>query len=781
MNPREFELKYSRDVYFKIAENIFLNSFDFGNPICHELAILTEALILAGFDFAKPTMLQEVDEKLFISARSLSSVTSNKIGFVHTEKRYTYEGGENGEAVEKTFNLFATSYDFSFAVDKVLSDIEGYRILNSDEPIKVLSIDIETFSDKDITNGVHHYVDTPNFNILLFAYSCDGGKVQIIDLAQGEEIPEKILKAITDKNVIKTAYNAAFERVCIGKYLGETLDPEQWQCTQVRALMLGLPASLDNCGEVLKLKNKKLKEGKELIRYFSIPCKPTKVNGGRTRNLPEHSPEKWEAFKRYCVRDVEVELAIQRKVCNDKLNPVTPFERALYIFDQRMHDEGVGVDIELAKNAIQMNDEAQDEIFEEMKEITNLDNPNSPAQLKQWLSNKLGKNIQSLAKDDAKELAKGASKEVQRVLELRAMSAKTSVKKYEAMAKAICSDNKLHDLLQFYGAKTGRWAGRIVQVHNLPRNSSKDLALARELVKKNDFEMLELTFGDVADILSQLIRTAFVAKENYTFCVCDFSAIEARVIAWLAGEEWRLKIFKGSGKIYEAAAAKIFGKSIEDIAHGSVERAVGKISELSLGFGGGVAAFKDMAESTLKMTDPEIEVIVYSWRQASPNIVKLWRDVERAAKETIQYNRVIKLKQGGLTFRMANSILQIKLPSGRLLSYPLAKIVDNKICYMGQNKTTHQWQEFETYGGKLVENIVQAIARDCLGETILRVVEKGYNICFHVHDEIIAEVPANESAEALSEIKKIFATPISFAPNLPLKGEGYTTSYYLKD
>lgn len=781
MNLREFELKYSRDVYFKIAENVFLTAFDFGNPICHELAILTEALILAGFDFAKPTMLQEVTEKLFISARSLSNITKNKIGFVHTEKRYTYEGGENGEAVEKTFNLFATSYDFAFAVDKVLRDIEGYRILNSDEPIKVLSIDLETFSDNDITNGVHHYVDTPNFEILLFAYSCDGGKVQIVDLAQGEKIPEKILKAITDKNVIKTAYNAAFERVCIGKFLGETLDPEQWQCTQVRALMLGLPASLDNCGEVLKLKNKKLKEGKELIRYFSIPCKPTKTNGGRTRNLPEHSPEKWEAFKRYCVRDVEVELAIQRKVCNDRLNPVTPFERALYIFDQRMHDEGVSVDIELAKNAIQMNDEVQDELFAEMKEITNLDNPNSPTQLKQWLSNKLGRTIQSLAKDDAKELAKGASKEVQRVLELRSMSAKTSVKKYEAMIKAVCSDNKLHDLLQFYGAKTGRWAGRIVQVHNLPRNSSKDLALARELVKKNDFEMLEITFGDVADILSQLVRTAFVAKENYTFCVCDFSAIEARVIAWLAGEEWRLKIFKGSGKIYEAAAAKIFGKSIEDITHGSVERAVGKISELSLGFGGGVAAFKDMAESTLKMTDPEIEVIVYSWRQASPNIVKLWRDVERAARETIQYNRVIKLKQGGLTFRMANGILQIKLPSGRLLSYPLAKIADNKICYMGQNKTTHQWQEFETYGGKLVENIVQAIARDCLGETILRVVEKGYNISFHVHDEIIAEVPANESAKALSEIKKIFATPISFAPNLPLKGEGYTTPYYLKD
>nr|DAR99106.1 MAG TPA: DNA polymerase I [Caudoviricetes sp.] len=781
MNLREFELKYSRDVYFKIAENVFLNSFDFGNPICHELAILTETLILAGFDFAKPTMLQEVTEKLFISARSLSNVTKNKIGFVHTEKRYTYEGGENGEAVEKTFNLFATSYEFTNAVDKVLRDIEGYRILNNDEPIKVLSIDIETFSDNDISNGIHNYTDTPNFEILLFAYSVDGGKVQIIDLAQGEEIPEKILKAITDKNVIKTAYNAAFERVCIGKYLGETLDPEQWHCTQVRALMLGLPASLDNCGEVLKLKNKKLKEGKELIRYFSIPCKPTKVNGGRTRNLPEHSPEKWEAFKRYCVRDVEVELAIQRKVCNDKLNPVTPFERALYVFDQRMHDEGVGVDIELAKNAIQMNDEAQDELFAEMKEITSLDNPNSPAQLKQWLSNKLGRTIQSLAKDDAKELAKGASKEVQRVLELRAMSAKTSVKKYEAMIKAVCSGNKLHDLLQFYGAKTGRWAGRIVQVHNLPRNSSKDLALARELVKKNDFEMLELTFGDVADILSQLIRTAFVAKENYTFCVCDFSAIEARVIAWLAGEEWRLKIFKGSGKIYEAAAAKIFGKSIEEIKHGSVERAVGKISELSLGFGGGVGAFKDMAESTLKMTDPEIEVIVYSWRQASPNIVKLWRDVERAAKETIQYNRVIKLKQGGLTFRMASGILQIKLPSGRLLSYPLAKIVDNKICYMGQNKTTHQWQEFETYGGKLVENIVQAIARDCLGETILRVTKKGYNISFHVHDEIIAEVPASDSAKALSEIKKIFATPISFAPNLPLKGEGYTTPYYLKD
>lgn len=781
MNLREFELKYSRDVYFKIAENVFLTAFDFGNPICHELAIITEALIFAGFDFEKPTMLQELDERLFISARSLSSVTENKIGFVHTEKRYTYEGGEIGEAVEKIFYLFATSYEFTNAVDKILRDIEGYRILNSDEPIKVLSIDIETFSDKEIANGVHHYVDTPNFNILLFAYSVDGGKVQIIGIAKGEEIPEKILKAITDKSVTKTAYNAAFERVCIGKYLGQTLDPEQWHCTQVRALMLGLPASLQNCGEVLKLKNKKMREGVELIRYFSIPCKPTKTNGGRTRNLPEHAPEKWEAFKRYCVRDVEVELAIQRKVCNDKLNPVTPFERALYIFDQRMHDEGVGVDIELAKNAIRMNDEAQDEIFEEMKEITNLDNPNSPVQLKQWLSNKLGRTIQSLAKDDAKELAKGASKEVKRVLELRAMSAKTSVKKYEAMAKAICSDNKLHDLLQFYGAKTGRWAGRIVQVHNLPRNYSKDLALARELVKKNDFEMLELTFGDVADILSQLIRTAFIAKENYTFCVCDFSAIEARVLAWIAGEEWRLKIFKGSGRIYEASAARMFGVDEKTITHDSPLRQKGKIAELALGYEGGANALKIMGADKMGLSDPEINQIVSGWRNASPNIVKLWRDVEKAAKEAILYNRVIKLKQGGLIFRVASGILQIKLPSGRLLSYPLAKIVDNKICYMSQNQTTRQWQKTETYGGKLVENIVQAIARDCLGETILRVVEKGYNISFHVHDEIIAEVPANESAKALNEIKKIFATPISFAPNLPLKGEGYTTPYYLKD
>ena len=781
MNLKEFQLKYSRDVYFKIAENVFLTAFDFGNPICHELAILAEALILAGFDFSKPTMLQEVDEKLFTSARSLSNVTKNKIGFVHTEKRYTYEGGENGEAVEKTFNLFATSYDFAFAVDKVLSDIEGYRILNSDEPIKVLSIDIETFSDNDISNGIHNYTDTPNFEILLFAYSCDGGKVQIIDLAQGEKIPEKILKAITDKNVIKTAYNAAFERVCIGKYLGETLDPEQWQCTQVRALMLGLPASLDNCGEVLKLKNKKLKEGKELIRYFSIPCKPTKVNGGRTRNLPEHAPEKWEAFKRYCVRDVEVELAIQRKVCNERLNPVTPFERALYIFDQHTHDNGVCLDVELAKNAIQMNDKAQEEIFEEMQTITNLDNPNSPIQLKQWLSNKLGRTIQSLAKEDAKELAKGASKEVQRVLELRSMGAKTSVKKYEAMIKAVCKDNKLHDLLQFYGARTGRWAGRIVQVHNLPRNYSPDLALARELVKKNDFETLEMAFGDVADILSQLVRTAFVAKENYTFCVCDFSAIEARVIAWLAGEEWRLKIFKGSGRIYEASAARMFGVDEKIITHDSPLRQKGKIAELALGYEGGANALKIMGADKMGLSDPEINQIVSSWRNASPNIVKLWRDVEKAAKEAIQYNRVIKLKQGGLIFRVASGILQIKLPSGRLLSYPLAKIVDNTICYMSQNQTTRQWQETETYGGKLVENIVQAIARDCLGETILRVTEKGYNISFHVHDEIIAEVPANESAKALSEIKKIFATPISFAPNLPLKGEGYTTPYYLKD
>lgn len=781
MHLKEFQIKYSRDVYFKIAENVFLTAFDFGNPICHELAIFAEALSLSGFDFDRATMLQEVTEKQFISARSLCNVTKNKIGFVHTEKRYTYEGGENGDAIEKTFYLFATSYEFTNAVDKVLRDIEKYRILNTEEEIKVLSIDIETFSDNDISNGIHNYTDTPNFEILLFAYSCDGGKVQIVDLAQGEELPEKILKAITDKNVIKTAYNAAFERVCLGKFLGQTLDPEQWQCTQVRALMLGLPASLDNCGEVLKLKNKKMKEGKELIRYFSIPCKPTKVNGGRTRNLPQHAPDKWENFKRYCVRDVEVELAIQRKVCNDNLNPVTPFERALYVFDQRMHDNGVCIDVELAKNAIRMNDEAQDEIFAEMKEITNLDNPNSPAQLKQWLSNKLGRTIQSLAKDDAKELAKGASKEVQRVLELRSMSAKTSVKKYEAMIKAVCTGDKLHDLLQFYGAKTGRWAGRIVQVHNLPRNSSKDLALARELVKKNDFEMLELTFGDVADILSQLVRTAFVAKENYTFCVCDFSAIEARVLAWLAGEEWRLKVFKGSGRIYEASAARMFGVDEKTITHDSPLRQKGKIAELALGYEGGLNAFKSMGADKMGLSDPEINQIISGWRNSSPNIVKLWRDVEKAAKEAIQYNRIIKLKQGGLTFRVVSGILQIKLPSGRLLSYPLAKIVDNKICYMSQNQTTRQWQETETYGGKLVENIVQAIARDCLGETILRVTEKGYNISFHVHDEIIAEVPASDSAKALSEIKKIFATPISFAPNLPLKGEGYTTPYYLKD
>ena len=781
MNLRKFQLKYSRDVYFKIAENVFLSSFDFGNPICHELAIFVEALSLSGFDFERATMLQEVTEKQFISARSLCNVTKNKIGFVHTEKRYTYEGGENGEAIEKTFYLFATSYEFTNAVDKVLRDIERYRILNTDEEIKTLSIDIETFSDNDISNGIHNYTDTPNFEILLFAYSCDGGKVQIVDLAQGEEIPEKILKAITDKNVIKTAYNAAFERVCIGKYLGQTLDPEQWQCTQVRALMLGLPASLDNCGEVLKLKNKKLKEGKDLIRYFSIPCKPTKVNGGRTRNLPQHSPNKWEAFKRYCARDVEVELAIQRKVCNDNLNPVSTFERALYIFDQHTHDNGVCLDIELAKNAIQMNDKAQEEIFEEMQKITNLDNPNSPTQLKQWLSNKLGRTIQSLAKEDAKELAKGASKEVQRVLELRSMGSKTSVKKYEAMVKAVCKDNKLHDLLQFYGARTGRWAGRIVQVHNLPRNYSPDLALARELVKKNDFETLEMAFGDVADILSQLIRTAFVAKENYTFCVCDFSAIEARVIAWLAGEEWRLKIFRGSGKIYEASAAKMFRVDEKIITHDSPLRQKGKIAELALGYEGGTNALKIMGADKMGLSDPELVENVNGWRQASPNIVTLWRDVERAAKEAITSSRIIKLKQGGLTFRKVSSILQIKLPSGRLLSYPLAEIEDNKICYMTQNQTTRQWQKNETYGGKLVENIVQAIARDCLGETLLRVAEKGYNICFHVHDEIIAEVPAEESAKALNEIKKILAQPISFAPNLPLKGEGYTTPYYLKD
>ena len=781
MTPKAFINKFAKETYINIAIDVFSRCFNFDASFSLELAKFVDSLFSNNFNFSKPTMLQVVEAETYQTAEALSNACNKKIGFTLTEKRATYKGGEQGETIITTDYLFASSYEFTEAVKLLQQELEKYRLLNANEEIKILSIDIETYSDNEITNGVHKYVDTPNFEILLFAYSCDGGCVQIVDLARGEEIPTKILDALTDSNIIKTAFNASFERVCIGKHLGLTLDPSQWHCTQIRALMLGLPASLQSCGEVLKLKNKKLREGAELIKYFSIPCKPTKANGGRTRNLPRHAPEKWEQFKRYCIRDVEVELAIQRKVCNNTLNPVTPFERALYIFDQTMNDKGVCIDSELANNAIRMNDEAQDELFAEMQEITNLENPNSPVQLKQWLSNNLGRPIQSLAKEDAKELTKGASEDVKRVLYLRSMSSKTSVKKYEAMTLAKCSDNKLHDLLQFYGAKTGRWAGRIVQVHNLPRNSSKDLALARELVKKNDFELLELTFGNVCDILSQLIRTAFIAKENYSLCACDFSAIEARVIAWLAGEEWRLKVFRGSGRIYEASAARMFGVDEKTITHDSPLRQKGKIAELALGFEGGANALKIMGADKMGLSDPEIAQIVSGWRNSSPNIVKLWRDVERAAKEAILSDRIIKLKQGGLIFRKTSNILQIKLPSGRLLSYPLAKIVDNKICYMSQNQTTRQWVDTETYGGKLVENIVQAIARDCLGETILRVDKKGYNICFHVHDEIIAEVPTDESAKALQDIKNIFATPITFAPDLPLKGEGYITPYYLKD
>ena len=667
-----------------------------------------------------------------------------------------------------------------------------------------LSIDIETYSDVDIkTAGVYAYADSPAFEILLIAYSFEHGKSDLIDLTGIDQpldfirgyYPE-FFEALTDPKIIKTAYNANFERTCLAKYLETPMPPEQWHCTAVHAAMLGLPRSLADVGKAINLAEdeQKLATGKALITYFCNPCKPTKANGGRTRNLPAHAPEKWELFKQYCCQDVVAEYSI-----SDRLSsfPVPESEWTLWNFDQRMNDRGVRLDIDFVKGIVSHDELSRSRLLYEATQISALQNPNSLSQLKKWMRDNSPINIDSLTKDAVPVLMKRLSDLVTdgsytpeeispliRMLEIRQALGKTSTAKYSAMLSAVCSDNRLRGVLQFYGAnRTGRWAGRIVQVHNLPQNKIPDIDLARELAAEQNFELLEIAFGESAFVFSQLIRTAFIASEGCRFVVSDFSAIEARVIAWVSGEQWRLDVFNTHGKIYEASASQMFHVPIEHIKKGSKLRQQGKVAELALGYQGAFGAIKKMDRDN-SIPDEEIPMLVANWRAANPKICRLWRTVEAAAKAAITERRLVKI-QHGIEFRYKEHILFIKLPSGRSLAYWDARVEETKdgksaVMYAGVNQETKAWGTLETYGGKLVENIIQAIARDCLAVAMLRVDAAGYNIVMHVHDEMIVDVPCSDT-EAADRITAIMAMPIEWAPGLPLKGETYETPFYKKD
>lgn len=642
-----------------------------------------------------------------------------------------------------------------------------------------LLIDLETYSSADITKtGAFKYVEAPDFEILLLAYAWDDGPVNVIDLARGEVLEYMELRnSILDPNIVKVAHNSAFERACLSRVTGRDLPPEEWEDTMILAAMNGLPLSLDAAGAALELKDQKIKEGTSLISYFCKPCKPTIANGGRTRNLPEHAPDKWARFVEYCRRDVEVEQAIYYRLRDF---PVTAFERRVWALDARINERGVQVDTDLAEAAIAVDEAFTTTHAAEMQRLTGLDNPNSVAQLKDWLS-AVGVNVDSLNKATVQDLkAKVSDPTTRRVLELRQLLGKTSTTKYAAMTNAVCKDSRVRGLLQYYGAgRTGRWAGRLVQVQNLPQNHLDGIADVRELVKQRDLDTLELAFDSVPDVLSQLIRTAFVAKPGCTFLVADYSAIEARVIAYLAGEKWRQEVFANGGDIYCSSASAMF--KVPVVKHGinGHLRQKGKIAELACGYGGGVGALKAFGADKMGLTEDEMQQIVTQWRAASPTIPRFWRDVENAAKRALNNPGRTATVPCGVKYRMDDDALRCLLPSGRVLSYWGAWLdSDGSICFMGQNQTTRQWEKTETWGGKLVENIVQAYARDCLAVAMVRLEAEGWHICFHVHDEVIVEAPEGSRWEDVAEV---MGRPIDWAPGLILRGDGYETKFYMKD
>ena len=649
--------------------------------------------------------------------------------------------------------------------------------------MKKLSCDIETFSDVDLIRcGVYKYADSPNFEMLLFAYAVDDGDVHIIDIAGGEELPEKIIQAIKSDTVVKTAYNAQFERVCLSRYLklpdGEYLNPQSWYCTAVQAAELALPLSLADVGSVLGLERQKMTEGKELIKYFCVPCKPTKSNGNCTRNRPCHDINKWETFKKYCMRDVDVERQIADKL---KMYPISDEEHRLYVLDQIINDRGVLVDSELAEQAVKLNSIQTAVAVEQAYMITGLENPNSVTQLKQWLKEK-GVEIESLSKKSVKSLADETDGDVSEMLKLRLLMAKTSVKKYEAVIRSVCSDNRVHGMMRFCGAnRTGRWSGNILQPQNLPQNHLPDLTLARDIVKDGDFEMLDMMFGNVPNVLSELIRTVLIPKPNHRFIVADFTAIEARVLAWIAGEQWRIDTFKNGGDIYCASASKMFKVPVEKHGVNGELRQKGKISELACGYGGSVGALKNMGAVEMGVQENELQGLINDWRNANPHIVRFWYEVGNAAMKAIKEKTTVPL--GKLVFAYERGILFIRLPSGRRLSYIKPRIGTNRfggdsITYMGIN-SAKKWDRLETFGGKLTENIVQGTARDLLANALINAANAGYDTVFHVHDEIICEVPNGYGS--VDELCKLMCIKPEWADGLPLNADGFECEYYKKE
>ena len=664
--------------------------------------------------------------------------------------------------------------------------------------MKTISIDIETYSSIDLTkSGVYRYAEASDFEILLFGYSIDGGDIHVISLADGEIIPDDILGAMTDDNVQKWAFNANFERVCLSRHLSDMgisldpfadnhhsatvlgkakyLNPQSWRCAMVWSAYMGLPLSLEGSGTVLGLEKQKLTEGKELIRYFCSPCKATAANGQRTRNLPEHDPDKWQAFKAYNHRDVEAEHSIQERLSKF---PVPDIVWEEYAHDQEINDRGVALDMTLVQSAIKADTRSRTELTRLMKELTDLDNPNSVQQMKQWLADN-GMETDSLGKKAVTELLKDAPEPLGKVLSLRQQLAKSSVKKYRAMENAVCSDGRARGMFQFYGAnRTGRWAGRLVQMQNLPQNHLPDLEQARALVRSGDFGTLELLYDNIPDVLSQLIRTAFVPKDGHKLIVADFSAIEARIIAWIAGEHWRNEVFATHGKIYEASASQMFSVPIEEVTKGSPLRQKGKIAELALGYGGSVGALKAMGALEMGLSEEELRPLVSAWRSANPNIVQFWWDVDRAAMTAVRDRTMIETH--GIRFGYQSGMLFITLPSGRKLSYVKPRIGMNQfgsdcVTYEGVGGTK-KWERIESYGPKFVENIVQATSRDILSFAMQTL--RHCSIVMHIHDEVVIEADPRMSTEVLCQ--QMSRTP-PWAKGLLLFADGFDCSFYKKD
>ena len=660
--------------------------------------------------------------------------------------------------------------------------------------IQTLSIDIESYSDADLQKcGVYKYAQSSNFEILLFGVSVNGGEVIVYDLAQGEELPMDIITALADDTVTKWAFNAAFERVCLSVWLqrnypqcfcsysinedtvGDYLDPAAWKCSCVWSAYMGLPLSLAGTGTVLGLEEQKLKEGKDLIRYFCVPCKPTKVNGGRTRNLPEHDMKKWNLFKFYNKRDVEVEMSIQDRL---KKYPVPDFVWEEYHLDQEINDRGIALDMDVVENAIAFDAKSKAELAEKMQGLTDLDNPNSVVQMKQWLADN-GLEMDSLGKKEVAQAVKTAPKELAEVLLLRQQLAKSSVKKYQAMQNAVCEDGRARGMFQFYGAnRSGRWAGRMIQLQNLPQNHMPDLKQARGLVESGNYAAMEFLYDDIPDTLSQLIRTAFVPRTGMKFVVADFSAIEARVLSYLAKESWRSEVFQNNGDIYCASASAMFGVPVEKHGENGHLRQKGKIAELALGYGGSVGALKAMGALDMGLEEEELQPLVDSWRAANPNIVRFWWDVDRCVKDTVK-NRVTT-ETHGIRFFYQSGMLFIQLPSGRRLSYVKPRMGENRfggeaVTYEGMGGTK-KWERIESYGPKFVENIVQAISRDILAHSMRTL--SHFFVCGHVHDELIIECGMGASLDAVCE--QMGRTP-HWISGLLLRADGYECSFYKKD